>query len=113
MDLNSLRVGDDDNGSDKVEAIGDWQSSTAFSASERVALELADRMTATPPAVDDAFWERLRAHFDEPQAVRLAAAIALENFRSRLNPALGVDSQGFCMRPAGSTGTGPDDHGRG
>jgi hypothetical protein len=31
--------------------------------------------------------------------VELTAAIALENFRSKFNPALGVESQGFCVLP--------------
>ena len=28
------------------------------------------------------------------------AAIAMENFRSKFNPSLGVEAQGFCMVPA-------------
>jgi hypothetical protein len=28
--------------------------------------------------------------------VELTAVVALENFRSKLNPALGVEAQGFC-----------------
>ena len=47
--------------------------------------------------VDDDLFGRLRAHFDEAQVVELTAAIALENFRSKFNPALGIEAQGFCM----------------
>ena len=44
-------------------------------------------------------FRRLRAQFSEPQIVELTAAIALENFRSKFKPALGVESQGFCLLP--------------
>jgi alkylhydroperoxidase family enzyme len=66
---------------------------------ERVALEYAERMTITGQKVDDALFGRLKAHFNEPQIVELTAAIALENFRSKFNPALGVAAQGFCLLP--------------
>ena len=38
-----------------------------------------------------------QAHFTEPQVVELAAAVALENFRSKFNVALGIEAQGFCV----------------
>ena len=43
---------------------------------------------------------RLKQHFTEAQIVELTAVIALENFRSKFNPTLGVEAQGFCMVPA-------------
>ena len=66
---------------------------------ERLALELAERMTITGQRVDDEFFARLKCHFSETQCVELAAAVAFENFRSKLNPALGVEAQGFCLLP--------------
>jgi alkylhydroperoxidase family enzyme len=66
---------------------------------ERVALEYAERMTVTGQRVDDELFGRLKEHYTEAQVVELTAAIALENFRSKLNPALGVQSQGFCLLP--------------
>jgi alkylhydroperoxidase family enzyme len=56
-------------------------------------------MTYTGQNVDDALFGRLRAQFSEQQIVELTAAVALENFRSKFNPALGVESQGFCLLP--------------
>jgi alkylhydroperoxidase family enzyme len=56
-------------------------------------------MTLTSERVDDALFGRLRQHYTEPQIVELTAAIALENFRSKFNPALGVEAQGFCLLP--------------
>ena len=90
---------DIDGGDQKVTDLGDWRESSAFSHSERVALEYAERMTYTGQKVDDALFGRLKEHFSEPQIVELTAVIALENFRSKFNPALGVESQGFCLLP--------------
>lgn len=86
-------------GDGKRAQLGDWPESGAFSDQERVALEYAERMTHTGRKVDDALFGRLKENFSEPQIVELTAAIALENFRSKFNPALGVESQGFCLLP--------------
>ena len=99
MDINSVRVTDIDGGERKVEELADWRESGAFGELERVALEYAERVTYTGQKVDDALFARLKAHFSEPQIVELTAAVALENFRSKFNPALGVESQGFCLLP--------------
>ena len=47
--------------------------------------------------MDDAFFAEVKKHFTEAEIVELTAAIALENFRSKFNPTLGVEAQGFCM----------------
>jgi len=88
-----------DGGDGKLADLGDWRESVAFSDQERVAIEYAERMTYTGRKVDDALFGRLKEKFSEPQIVELTAAIALENFRSKFNPALGVESQGFCLLP--------------
>jgi alkylhydroperoxidase family enzyme len=54
-------------------------------------------MTVTGQKVTDDLFAEVRRHFSEAQLVELAAAIALENFRSKFNVALGVESQGFCL----------------
>ncbi len=83
----------------KLAELGSWRESKAFSELERVALEYAERMTYTGQKVDDELFARVKAHFSEPQVVELTAAVALENFRSKFNPALGVEAQGFCLLP--------------
>ena len=88
-----------DGGDAKLGDLDRWRESRAFSELERVALDYAERMTYTGQKVDDALFARLREHFNEAQIVELTAAIALENFRSKFNPALGVESQGFCLLP--------------
>ena len=78
-----------------------YQTSELFTPAERVALEMADAMTATPPNVTDELFARLQAHYDEAQLVELAAIVAQENFRSRFNTTFRVESQGqYCVLPA-------------
>ncbi|HTY78397.1 MAG TPA: hypothetical protein VMI34_11315 [Candidatus Bathyarchaeia archaeon] len=86
---------------DKIREVPDWRQSRRFSDMERVALEYAEVMTITGQRVTDELFGRLRAHFDEAQIVELTAAVALENFRSKFNVPLGVESQGFCIVKAG------------
>ena len=77
-----------------------WRESTLFSDAERVALEYAERITYTDQHVDDALFAEVKKHFSEAQIVELTAAVALENFRSKFNPPLGIEAQGFCLVPA-------------
>lgn len=86
-------------GLDKVAEVLTWRDSKLFSASERVALEYAERITYTDQQVDDALFAEVKKHFNEAQIVELTAAIAMENFRSKFNPPLGIEAQGFCMVP--------------
>ena len=90
-------------GLDKVAEVLNWQESKLFSPAERVALEYAERVTYTDRQVDDALFAELKEHYTEAQIVELTAAIALENFRSKFNPTLGVEAQGFCMVPTAAT----------
>ncbi|HEU4370518.1 MAG TPA: hypothetical protein VFV05_20045 [Methylomirabilota bacterium] len=82
---------------DKVRAVDQSATSPLFGEPERAALAFAEAMTVTGQKVDDALFARVRAHFTEPQVVELAAAVALENFRSKFNVALGIEAQGFCV----------------
>ena len=82
---------------EKIQQVPEWRTSALFSPMERDVLEYAERITITGEKVDDELFARLRGHFTESQIVELTAAIALENFRSKFNPALGIEAQGFCM----------------
>ena len=84
---------------DKVREVPTWRESARFSATERAALEYAEAMTITGQKVSDELFARLKAIFDDGQIVELTAAVALENFRSKFNVPLGVESQGFCVLP--------------
>lgn len=88
-----------DGGEEKLQDILTWRDSDRFSAAERLALEYAERITHTDQSVDEAFFAKLRETFSEAEIVELTAAIAMENFRSKFNPPLGIEAQGFCMVP--------------
>ena len=92
-----MREGDE--GEAKLADVTRWQGSPLFTEPERLALDYAERVTITEKSVDDAFFARLKQHYSEAQIVELTAAIAFENFRSKFNPPLGVDAQGFCPIP--------------
>ena len=86
---------------DKIEAaLGDYRKNPLFSQREKLALELAERMTYTSKRVTDRFFKRLKRQFSDEELVELAAIVALENFRSKFNPVFAVESQGFCPLPA-------------
>jgi alkylhydroperoxidase family enzyme len=93
-------VRDGDQGEAKLMAVTGWRDSALFTEPERLALDYAERMTITGQKVDDALFEQLKRHYSEAQIVELTAAIALENFRSKFNPALGIEAQGFCLIPS-------------
>ena len=82
---------------EKIRQVDRAGESALYSQSERVAIAFAEAMTITGEKVTDELFHRARAHFSEAQVVELAAAVALENFRSKFNVALGVESQGFCL----------------
>src|SRR3970040_2456736 len=85
---------------EKVEAVlGDYRKNPLFSPRERLALELAERMTYTKKRVTDRFFKRVKRHFTDEELVELAAIIALENFRSKFNPVFGVEANGFSPGP--------------
>jgi alkylhydroperoxidase family enzyme len=88
-----------DDGEAKIRDAANWRDSARFSEEERVALDYAERMTTTGQHVDDDLFARLKSHFTEAQIVELTAAVALENFRSKFNPPLGIGAQGFCLLP--------------
>ncbi len=87
----------------KIRAVPDWRDSGLFTQLERLVLEYAEAMTATPPEVTDAMVEALGRYLNEAELVELTAIIAVENLRSRINSALGLTAQGFkdrCDLPA-------------
>jgi alkylhydroperoxidase family enzyme len=93
-------VTETEGGEAKLAEVATWRDSKLFSEAERVALEYAERITYTDRKVDDVLFDEVKKHFTEPQIVELTAVVALENFRSKFNPTLGVEAQGFCMVPA-------------
>lgn len=94
--------------SGQIANLHDYRSNQNFSATERLVLEYADRMTATPVEVSDALFARLREKFNEAQLVELTASIAWENYRARFDHAFGIEAENFsegvfCALPVRAT----------
>ena len=90
---------------DKVRKVPGWREHPeAFSETERLVMEYAEAMTATPPAVTDELVAVLRGRLGEAALVELTSMVAIENLRSRVNSAFGLTGQGFAeqceIRPA-------------
>jgi AhpD family alkylhydroperoxidase len=81
-----------------------YRESPHFDELERLVLDLAAGMTATPVAVSDDLIAQLREHLSDEQLVELCGSIAVEQYRARFTWALGIGAQGFsegavCARP--------------
>ena len=72
-----------------------YQTSQMFSETEKLVLDLAVAMSSTPAEVPDSLRQVLLQHFSRGQLTEIAATIAWENHRARLNKALGVRAVGF------------------
>lgn len=70
---------------EKTLAVRAYETSTAFTAAERAALEFAVKASSTPNAVTEATFATLRQHWSEEQIVELLAVIAMAGFLSRWN----------------------------
>ena len=65
---------------------------SVFSDVEKLVIELADAMVATPSNISDELYARLREKFSEEQLLQLSAQFAFENYRARLNRVFDVGS---------------------
>jgi alkylhydroperoxidase family enzyme len=81
----------------KIAEVATALTSELFDDREKTALEYAEAITFTDRKVTEELFARVRRHFSEPEIVELTAAVALENFRSKFNVALGIEAQGFCL----------------
>lgn len=71
----------------------DWRASELFSDRERLAMEYAERISLEPVPLpyDDAFWDRLHAHFDDGEIADLTYSITTWIATGRIVHALGLD----------------------
>lgn len=60
------------------DAVPHWQTSPLFSARERIAIEMAERMGERPHSMegDEAFWNRVHQHFSDEEIVSMTLTIA-------------------------------------
>src|SRR5437764_855110 len=79
----------------QLRALPEYRKSSRFSELERLVLDYAVAMTATPVDVSETLFGDLRRHFNDEQMIELTATIAWENYRARFDHALGIEAQGF------------------
>src|SRR5215813_1677899 len=96
MDINAAVGGKAGLSPETIEAALGIKESHDLSERERIALEYADRVSATPVDVPDEFFAKLRRLFSEREIVELTAHIAHENYNAKSNRPLRVDANNFC-----------------
>ena len=99
MDINAAVGGKAGLSPEQIAAALGMQDSSHLSERERIALEYADRISATPVDVPDAFFANLERFFSEREIVELTAHIAHENYNAKSNRPLRVDANNFCEIP--------------
>jgi alkylhydroperoxidase family enzyme len=110
LDLGYFQVQNEGLDLTRAREVPRWRESDIFTPLERDVLEYAEAMTVTPPAVTDELSARLLAALGPAALVELTTFIALANFMTRSNTAMGIESQGFSaacdLRPLASPGGG-------
>lgn len=66
-----------------------------MTAIEKLVLELAEALTATPVTVDEELRRQLQRGFAQRQLVELASLIAWENCRARFNRCFDIQPDGY------------------
>jgi alkylhydroperoxidase family enzyme len=80
---------------EKLARMNYFRESSLFSADEKLVLELAEAMTATPSRISEDLRTRLEARFGRAALIELAATIGWENYLARTNRVFSVESDGF------------------
>ena len=99
MDINAAVGGKAGLSRETIEAALGVTDPDVLSERERIAVEYADRVSATPVDVPDEFFARLRGLFSEREIVELTAHIAHENYNAKGARPLRVDANNFCETP--------------
>ena len=76
---------------DQIDHLAEFEHRDDFTAAEKSALRLAERMAVESNQVDDEQWADLRSHFEEGEVIELAAAIGLFHYFNRFNNALQME----------------------
>lgn len=82
-------------GTEKLQALEDFEISRELDDLEKLCLRYAVAMTETPVDVSKEISDELGERFGEPEIVELTSAIAWENYRARFNHALHIGSAGL------------------
>ena len=79
------------------QAVTDWRTTDAFDDRTRLAAEYAERYSLDHHGLDDEFWARMKASFDDRGIVELSMCLGSWIAFGRLNHVLGLDAA--CVLP--------------
>jgi alkylhydroperoxidase family enzyme len=80
-----------------ADAVTAWRTTDRFDDRTRLAAEYAERYCLDHHGLDDPFWSRMTAHYDQREVVELSMCIGSWLAFGRLNHVLGLDTQ--CQLP--------------
>jgi alkylhydroperoxidase family enzyme len=80
------------------ESVANWRTTGAFDDRTRLAAEYAELYALDHHSIDDAFWTRMFAEYDQREIVELSMCIGSWLGFGRLNRVLGLDTA--CVLPA-------------
>lgn len=95
LDIGSALARGSGVGEDQLRDLARYRESDAYSELEKLVIGYAEAVTATPAPNPEELRSALLTHLSRGQVAELAATIAWENQRARLNQALGVRSAGM------------------
>lgn len=99
MDMHAAVGGEEGLSKEQIEVALEMRDASELPRREQLALEYADRVSATPVDVSDEFFAELAGEFSEEEIVELTAHIAQENYNAKSNRPLKVGPNGFCELP--------------
>ena len=76
----------------------DWRTTDAFDERTRLAAEYAELYATDHHSIDDAFWKRMLAGYDQREIVELSMCLGSWLSFGRLNRGLGLDT--VCVLPS-------------
>src|SRR5947208_16412902 len=79
----------------QLRALPEYRKSSRFSELERLVLDYAVAMTATPVDVSETLFGDLRRHFNDEQMIELTATLAMDNYPARFHHSQGIDAHHF------------------
>jgi alkylhydroperoxidase family enzyme len=79
------------------DAVENWRTTDAFDVRTRLAAEYAERYAADHHGLDDEFWARMSAAYDQREIVELSMCLGSWLAFGRLNHVLGLDTA--CVLP--------------
>ena len=91
VDMHSKELQKDGVPLEHIFAVGAWRETPYYNDAERAALELTENLTRIADRADpvsDSVWEKVAAHYNQPEIAALLVDIALINSWNRFNVAV-------------------------